>query len=442
MLTLDTRLQGDQIRLRKSMIKFKGSPSDELEICGTNRRPLPFRLNRPIIKILEDLGVPNAVFEKLQEQAIQQLRVSASSRSFALSFIAKELSDSSSGLPALLRHLQLIGVDATEDNFLREILGALLQVQLREIKFRSRIPVPEGITLYGISDETNWLKEGEVFVTFKAEDTGKHSCLSGRVAVTRSPALHPGDVQLVQAVSPPQTSALWELCNCIVFSQQGSRDLPSMLSGGDLDGDLYNIIYDEELLPQKTAAPAAYIPAKPVDIGRQVTANDMAKFFVDFMQNDQLGRIATLHQVFADRDGTFSSNCLLLAELASTAVDFSKSGVAVDSRKIPRSPDSRPDFMAPSASTKVEKGIHRPEEATLPDITQRYRYYESERILGHLYRAVDENTFFQDLEDDTSSLFSRTAGDNVLEDIRDWIGSYVSYSRIQSFRSIAREFRD
>ncbi|KIW30891.1 uncharacterized protein PV07_02583 [Cladophialophora immunda] len=441
MLTVDTRLQGDQIRLRESMVKFNGSPSDEIEICGSNMRPLPFKLNRQIIKILEDLGVPDSTFEGLQEQAVQRLRLSALSKSVAVNFINEHLSDGSSGLPTLLKYLDHIGVDATEDSFLREILGALLQVQLREIKYRSRILVPEALTLYGISDETDWLEEGEVFVTFFDKKTGAHSCLSGRVAITRSPALHPGDVQLVQAVAPPESSPLWDLHNSVVFSQKGTRDMPSMLSGGDLDGDLYNVIYDDELLPKRTVAPAAYLPAVPMDIGRSVTADDMAGFFVDFMQNDQLGRIAILHQVFADLYSTFSSNCLLLAELHSDAVDFSKSGVPVDYKKIPRSPEYRPDFMAPSASTKVEKGIKRPEETALPDGRHRYRYYESDRILGRLYRAVNEDTFFEDLEDDASSLFSKAAT-NVLGDIRDWVVTHISSTRVQAFLTRAREVRD
>ncbi|KAK5553706.1 hypothetical protein LTR46_008252 [Exophiala xenobiotica] len=445
MLTLDTRLEGDQIRLRHSMVKFSGSPSDEVEICGTNLRPLPFKLNRQIIKILEDLGVPASAFETLQEQAIQRLRLSASSRSVALNFIIQNLSDCSSGLPTLLRHLGRIGVDATEDIFLREILGALLQVQLREIKYRSRILVPNALTLYGISDETGCLEEGQVFVTSVNEETRKISYLGGRVTVTRSPALHPGDVQVVDAVAPPPDSPLWDLRNCIVFSQKGSRDLPSMLSGGDLDGDLYNIIYDEALMPSKTVAPAAYLPAQPIDIGRPVTANDMAGFFVDFMRNDQLGRIAIVHQVFADLDSTFSSNCLSLADLHSTAVDFSKSGVPVDPKKIPRSPAYRPDFMAPTASTKVEKGIKRPAAVDVdvtPNRGRGYRYYESDRVLGRLYRAVDEDTFFQDLEDETSSLFSMEASNNVLEDIRDWVVSSINYSQVQAYHTMASEVRD
>jgi len=91
-----------------------------------------------------------------------------------------------------------------------------------------------------ISGETDWLKEDwEAFLP-------EWAC-----GCTQSPALHPDDVQLVQAVILPQSSALWNLRNCIVFSQNGLRDLPSMLSGGDLDGDLYNIIYDEQLMGKR-----------------------------------------------------------------------------------------------------------------------------------------------------------------------------------------------
>lgn len=49
------------------------------------------------------------------------------------------------------------------------------------------------------------------------------------------------------------------------------------------------------------------------------------------MATDQLGRIATLHQVLADmeNEGTLSSICLKLSDLHSTAVDYSKTGIPV-----------------------------------------------------------------------------------------------------------------
>lgn len=51
------------------------------------------------------------------------------------------------------------------------------------------------------------------------------------------------------------------------------------------------------------------------------------------MKNDALGRIATLHQTLADQRelGVFDPDCLTLANLHSTAVDFSKTGIPVRS---------------------------------------------------------------------------------------------------------------
>jgi hypothetical protein len=121
------------------------------------------------------------------------------------------------------------------------------------------------------------------------------------------------------------------LRNCIYFSQKGSRDLPSKLGGGDLDGDPYQIIFDPNARPKKVFSPADYRGQPPEDLGRSVKHEDMTKFFVTFMATNQLGRIATLHKVLADqkKDGVADPDCLMLAEMHSTAVDFSKSGIPV-----------------------------------------------------------------------------------------------------------------
>jgi hypothetical protein len=49
------------------------------------------------------------------------------------------------------------------------------------------------------------------------------------------------------------------------------------------------------------------------------------------METDQLGRIAVGHQVLSDQrdDGTLDEDCIKLAGLHSTAVDFSKTGIPV-----------------------------------------------------------------------------------------------------------------
>lgn len=178
-------------------------------------------------------------------------------------------------------------------------------------------------------DETGFLQENQVYLPVQTEN-GRVT-IEGQVVVTRSPALHPGDVRVADAVAVPEKSPLRALHNCVVFSSKGKRDLPSQLSGGDLDGDLYNIIYMDGLYPRHESEPAEYPIMDPIDIGREVTRSDMTDFFILFMENDQLGRIANNHQTLADQrdQGTFDPDCVSLASLHSTAVDFSKTGIPV-----------------------------------------------------------------------------------------------------------------
>lgn len=93
--------------------------------------------------------------------------------------------------------------------------------ELRELKHRSRIRVEQGVTLYGIMDETDYLAEGQIYCSIYTENG--LSILTGSVVITRCPALHPGDVQCVEAVDVPPGSPLRALHNCVVFSQQGHR---------------------------------------------------------------------------------------------------------------------------------------------------------------------------------------------------------------------------
>ena len=100
--------------------------------------------------------------------------------------------------------------------------------------------------------------------------------------------------------------------------------------------------------------------------------------------------------------------------------------------------------MAPSASTKVSKGITRSDlaEQSTDEPRSGYRYYESDKVLGELFRAIDEDIFFQDLEDDASSLFSLDATNNVLTDILAWVKSRISRSHQELHMVHAREIRN
>lgn len=121
------------------------------------------------------------------------------------------------------------------DPCVQEVLRVLECRGLFDLKWRARIEIQHGCYLLGIPDECEVLEAGEVFCQIQnpeEEDSQPH-IVEGPCIVTRAPALHPGDVRLVRAVDKPD---LRHLKNVIVFSTKGARDLPSMLSGGDLDG--------------------------------------------------------------------------------------------------------------------------------------------------------------------------------------------------------------
>jgi hypothetical protein len=345
MVSLDTRLVGEQLMLRSNMKKFETFATWNLEICGAAFQPLPMILNRQFIKILEDLGIPLATFQRLQAAAVGRLRRMTTSAPDAAAFL--DHARSASRMSSFIRLLHELGINFHNDKFISVVLEAIVLAKLRDIKYRGRIPIEKGCTLYGIMDETGYLQEGQVYIVTEHAEHGKQIIVGQQVVVTRSPALHPGDIQIARAVDIPASSPLNALSNVIVFSQFGSRDLPSQLRGGDLDGDLYNVIYDSDLIPKTTYQAADYPRVAAVSLNREVKAQDMSDFFVDFMETDQLGFVANLHLQIADQDpiGTLSSRCVQLAGMASTAVDFSKTGIPVDMKQLPKFDRCRPDFM-------------------------------------------------------------------------------------------------
>ncbi|KAK7543480.1 RNA-directed RNA polymerase [Phyllosticta citricarpa] len=466
MLSLDTRLPGEQLRLRPSMIKFTlgEAPKDtvELEICNGNFKSMPMYLNRQFIKILEDLGVGAKVFLELQQKAVEELRMITKSAVNAATFLENGMSGEKTHIPFLIQALDEIGLYFNEDTFLHHIVEVAALSHLRDLKHRGRIPVEKGVTLYGIMDETGILEEGEIYCTVMRQgDNGKlkRTVYTGEeVIVTRSPAMHPGDIQKARPVDVPPDSPLNYLNNVVVFSQKGQRDLPSQLSGGDLDGDLYNIIFDRRLIPAITSQAAEYAKKDPINIGRQIERSDIANFFVQFMETDQLGRIAMIHMQLADRrpNGTHDPDCLKLAEMASTAVDFSKTGHPVDMSECPRYDMIRPDFMAPGPRVFIEKkGIvfqndddddvvgedddEDPIEALDPDYKS-YRYYESEHVLGQLYRAIDEKKVFQELQ----SVGRRSLRDSsaLMEKVWAHVRTEAQLVQWTHYKDLAREIRE
>ncbi|KAJ6509230.1 RNA-directed RNA polymerase 2 [Mycena vitilis] len=397
MLSVNYRLKGHVMCLRPSMIKFNTEVrSRTIDIAKAFDKPGPYYLNRPLIMLLEGLGVPCEVFMGYQNKAVRE--VQASTRS--LDAFARMLEIHGLGtayrLPSVLLGLKQLGIDTLPGNkFYRKMLDFAVHHVLRLLKNKARIPIKDAVTLtsstVGVADVHRYLKEGEIFVCTREADSNRLNFIEGDVLISRSPTIHPGDVQVVRAIGKPPSGSCFDhepLPNTVVFSVRGQRPLPSYLGGGDLDGDTYNIIPLNKcpgfkLSKQQTHLPADYSPAAKKLVDHPSTMVDVAEFVIQYINSDALGMVAINWLLIADESGILHPDCMKLAALHSDAVDYPKTGQPVDISKIPRPKTKhKPDWNAPE---------------TLAD------YYPSTRAIGKLFRAIK----LPDIEQTTLSRFER-----------------------------------
>ncbi|KAG9445031.1 hypothetical protein H6P81_016371 [Aristolochia fimbriata] len=365
-----------KLLLRPSMCKYE-SDNTKLDVIGWTKYQ-PCFLNRQLITLLSTLGVKDSVFEIKQQQAVEQLDA-----------VLKDPIKAQEALEVMspgentriLRELLMCGYMPDSEPFLSMMLRTFRASKLLELRTKSRIFIQNGRSMMGCLDETRTLNYGQVFVHVSRlgwrqfynggrigvgeADIGHGSfVVEGKVVVAKNPCLHPGDIRILTAVDVP---ALHHMVDCVVFPQKGERPHPNECSGSDLDGDIYFVSWDSELIPPRQIQPMEYDAAPSTTLDHDVSVEDIEEYFVNYMVNDSLGVIANAHTVFADKEinKAMSDASLKLAKLFSIAVDFPKTGVPAE---IPPPLQVReyPDFME-----KLDK------------VT-----YQSNRVIGKLYRAV------------------------------------------------------
>lgn len=77
---------------------------------------------------------------------------------------------------------------------------------------------------------------------------------------------------------------------------------------------------------------------EPRTVIDRVQPTDVVDFFLNYIVNDQLGRIADGHLALADASPQLANDdrCMQLVDLHTVAVDFAKTGVPVDPAKVGR----------------------------------------------------------------------------------------------------------
>ncbi|PSR72409.1 hypothetical protein PHLCEN_2v11752 [Hermanssonia centrifuga] len=225
MLSVDYRLTGRAICIRPSMIKFEAPSSLAIDIARAFYRPGPFYLNRQLIMILEALGVPYEVFAKLQRAAVRDAQESVNSLERSARLLETYGLGTSYRLTSVMLSLHKLGVEPlSEDPFWQKMMDFSVNHVLRELKYHARIPVPEAWNLVGVADIHGYLTEGEIFGCIVPPDGTAPIYLEGPTTVSRSPSIHPGDVQIARGIGKPPPGSPFEresLRNTLVFSVKG-----------------------------------------------------------------------------------------------------------------------------------------------------------------------------------------------------------------------------
>ena len=368
-----------EVGIRESQYKFPAK-HEGLEIIRCSQF-IATKLNRQLILVLSALGVPDQTFMTKLEKQLSDLDQALEDGKIALSMLQRNIDHNQMTLA--LAGMILDGFHRVTEPFMMSLLYLWRAWSIKYLKDKAQISIDEGALLLGVIDETSTLqghydvssndreKIPEIFVQICRSDDEGPQVMTGPMLLARNPSLHPGDIRVVRGVD---VSALHHLKNVVVLPQTGDRDVASMCSGGDLDGDDFLVIWDHELLPQEWNHPAMdYTAPEPLrKANGNVTMDDITSFFVNYMKNDTLPSIALAHVAWADDiyDGVKSEKCLRLASLHSQAVDYFKTGqAAVMSRNL--RPKRWPHFM--------EK--------------QRDNVYISRKILGRLYDRVEKVDF-------------------------------------------------
>ncbi|KAJ7076679.1 RNA dependent RNA polymerase-domain-containing protein [Mycena belliarum] len=359
-LSVHPHLERNQVCIRPSMIKF-ASPLRGLGVMKVSRYA-PAHLNRQAICIMSSLGMnAHALLQAFSRQIAHAENLELELRTLDASrHPAKHIYKN-----AFLPVVQMIKAGLNDQLLLRNVLRCIKCQLLRDLKYKARVMVPDGAFLMGIADEYDVLEEGQIYCAVTPTGANSRRVITGQCTIFRSPCIHPGDARLVTAVDHPAFQDC-PLTNVVIFStKKASRDLPSMLGGGDLDGDFYTVIYDKDLQITREHAPMDYTAVPPIKRDK-VEIEDICEFVVDFIKSDVLGIVASHHQAVADRFGPEHPDCIELAKLNSDAVDFAKSGVAVHIPSHLR-PVRYPDFMGRDAEFS----------------------YPSPRVLGMMYRLIE-----------------------------------------------------
>jgi hypothetical protein len=250
-----------------------------------------------------------------------------------------------------------------QESFIRQEFDKIISLRYQHL-LECRLQIRNSLYLVGAPDPYGFLEPDEVFIAFPNDRNEQKNVdfldckkLLGKVLVTRHPTNHPGDIRLLKAVSHPlleQHSINISNGGVIVFSTKGERAAADQMSGGDYDGDLFLVCYNDEpgfldhfqpvpplVEEDEPAESISYHPlteyACQHEVGTcrecwdQIGVSILRSLLLT-AQRQCIGRYSNAWQKYADLD-PLSKEALECAKISRIALDAAKTGKRIPENK-------------------------------------------------------------------------------------------------------------
>ncbi|EMD58693.1 hypothetical protein COCSADRAFT_194603 [Bipolaris sorokiniana ND90Pr] len=428
--TKDTDHLEPWIEINESQWKFQ-PPNDQspyhrtFEVSNYSSTPSPSELHSSFIPILADRGVTKEAISDLMLDSLEKERINLLNvlqdatkvhewvyRNGANTKLREE-THGRVGQPASLKEkaLNLLesGFDPLKFPYLAQNLESFIMSRQIFQEAKLRVLLPKSTFLYGVADPLGVLNPGEIQILFSwpfVDETTNERYSDLRdleVLVARQPACRRSDIQKVRTVIHPELSHLVDVA---VFSSKGPFPLAGKLQGGDYDGDIFWICWEDTLVQPFFNAPAPVRSPNPslfgikkiteklkdiVDTKRPDNVDTFLKRAFEFRDHPSLLGLAT---ILAERQA-YSENCVhsgtleKLYDVHDLLVDASKQGYILTQNKYNSSVKTLCENPKDPAYKRAAKDCKNTRISTDTPKCREHKYgYKSDNILDYLYFDV------------------------------------------------------
>ena len=202
------------------------------------------------------------------------------------------------------------GFDPDREPYLAQELRKCERRELKGLR-EGKVAMRETYNLMGIADPTGSLPEGHVCIVREGVvlgQSGGSESEADKVVIYRSPGCLEGDMRkatntVTAELHKVLAGAARPRCNAIFFSILGNCSMADEMGGGDLDGDMFMVLADPEIVSNFSPRPRWILP--PVSEPNAQPPTSLLKLFMQLRHStcSLVGDCATRLLALADSAG-------------------------------------------------------------------------------------------------------------------------------------------